>query len=94
MDKKTILSLAAELNFSLNEDEVNNIHTEFDSLINLLGLLEKIDTTNVEPMVYPFEVPLTQMREDKVDHEITQDKALMNAHVQKEGYVLVPKVVK
>lgn len=94
MDKKTILSLAAEVNFSLNEDEVNNIHTEFDSLINLLGLLEKIDTTNVEPMVYPFEVPLTQMREDKVDHEITQDKALMNAHVQKEGYVLVPKVVK
>lgn len=94
MDKKTILSLAAELNFSLNEDEVNNIHTEFDSLINLLGLLEKIDTTNVEPMVYPFEVPLAQMREDKVNHEITQDEALMNAHVQKEGYVLVPKVVK
>jgi aspartyl-tRNA(Asn)/glutamyl-tRNA(Gln) amidotransferase subunit C len=94
MDKKTILSLAAELNFSLNEDEVNNIHIEFDSLINLLGLLEKIDTNNVEPMVYPFEVPLTQMREDKVDHEITQSEALMNANVQKEGYVLVPKVVK
>lgn len=94
MDKKTILSLASELNFSLSEEEVSNIHTEFDNLINLLGLLEKIDTTNVEPMVYPFEVPLTQMREDKVDHEITQSEALMNAHVQKEGYVLVPKVVK
>jgi aspartyl-tRNA(Asn)/glutamyl-tRNA(Gln) amidotransferase subunit C len=94
MDKATILALAKELNFSLSEDEVNNIHIEFESLINLLGLLEKIDTTHVEPMVYPFEMPLTQMREDKVDHEITQGEALMNAHVQKEGYVLVPKVVK
>jgi len=94
MDKATILALATELNFSLSEDEVNNIHIEFESLINLLGLLEKIDTTHVEPMVYPFEMPLTQMREDKVDHEITQAEALMNAHVQKEGYVLVPKVVK
>ncbi|MBS3990999.1 MAG: Asp-tRNA(Asn)/Glu-tRNA(Gln) amidotransferase subunit GatC [Erysipelothrix sp.] len=94
MDKATILALATELNFSLSEEEVNNIHIEFESLINLLGLLEKIDTTHVEPMVYPFEMPLTQMREDKVDHEITQAEALMNAHVQKEGYVLVPKVVK
>lgn len=94
MDKTTIMSLAAELNFSLSEEEVNHIHIEFERLINLLGLLEKIDTKDVAPMVYPFESPLTQMREDKVDHEITQSEALMNAHLQKEGYVLVPKVVK
>jgi len=94
MDKTTIMSLAAELNFSLSEEEVNHIHIEFENLIHLLGLLKKIDTKDVAPMVYPFEAPLSQMREDKVDHELTQSEALMNALLQKEGYVLVPKVVK
>jgi aspartyl-tRNA(Asn)/glutamyl-tRNA(Gln) amidotransferase subunit C len=94
MNKEMILALAKELNFSLSEDEVNNIHVEFESLLQLLALLDTIDTEGVEPMVYPFETPLTSLREDEVTHELTQEEALRNASKVKDGLVVVPKVVK
>ncbi|MBS3973134.1 MAG: Asp-tRNA(Asn)/Glu-tRNA(Gln) amidotransferase subunit GatC [Erysipelotrichia bacterium] len=94
MNKEMILALAKELNFSLSDDEVNNIHLEFESLLQLLALLDTIDTEGVEEMVYPFEAPLTFLRDDEVTHELSQDEALRNASVVKDGYVVVPKVVK
>jgi aspartyl-tRNA(Asn)/glutamyl-tRNA(Gln) amidotransferase subunit C len=94
MNKEMILALAKELNFTLSEEEVNNIHIEFESLLKLLALLDTINTEGVEEMVYPFEAPLTMLREDEVMHELTQDEALRNASKTKDGYVVVPKVVK
>jgi aspartyl-tRNA(Asn)/glutamyl-tRNA(Gln) amidotransferase subunit C len=94
MNKEMILALAKELNFTLSEDEVNNIHVEFESLLKLLSLLDTIDTEGVEEMVYPFETPLTMLREDEVTHELSQVDALMNASKTKDGFVVVPKVVK
>lgn len=94
MNKTMILELANELNFKLSEEELNTMVVEFETLHDLLGLLETIDTDGVEAMVYPFETPLVALREDEVTHELPQDAVLKNAYRVKDGYVLVPKVVK
>ena len=47
--------LAHRLMFDLSDAEAADIAAEFETLNKQLRLLESIDTTGVEPMVYPFE---------------------------------------
>lgn len=89
-----IRDLASELNFTLSDEELESMQIEFETLHDLLGLLETINTDGVEAMVYPFETPLSTLREDEVTHELLQGDALSNAYKVKDGYVIVPKVVK
>ena len=45
-------------------------------------------------MIYPFEDETTFLREDVVEHVLTQSEALANTKSAKAGHVHVPKVVK
>ncbi len=92
--KEEILSLANELQFSLSELEISNIEKEFEVLMAQLSLMNDIDTSNVEPMIYPFEAPIAYLRSDKVNHVLSIDEALKNAPKQQDNFVVVPKVVK
>ena len=84
--------LAHRLMFDLSDAEAADIAAEFETLNKQLRLLESIDTTGVEPMVYPFETPTSYLREDVVDHVISC--ALANAPKVRECHIVVPKVVK
>lgn len=86
--------LAHQLMFDLSDDEAKDIMNEFETLTEQLKLLEKIDTTNVEEMVYPFEDETSFLREDVVTNVISQSDALANVKNSTEGHFVVPKVVK
>ncbi|MDY5997678.1 MAG: Asp-tRNA(Asn)/Glu-tRNA(Gln) amidotransferase subunit GatC [Erysipelotrichaceae bacterium] len=86
--------LAHQLMFDLSDDEVKDIMNEFETLTEQLKLLEKIDTANVEEMVYPFEDETSFLREDVVSNVISQQDALANVKNSTEGHFVVPKVVK
>lgn len=86
--------LAHQLMFDLSDDEAKDIMNEFETLTQQLKLLEKIDTTNVEEMVYPFEDETSFLREDVVTNVISQIDALANVKNSTEGHFVVPKVVK
>ena len=94
LNKELVKSLALELMFDLSESEAENIVSEFDVLMQQLALLDQIDTTTTEVMPYPFEQPTSIMREDIGNHVLTQQEALRSAPKQKDGFVLIPKVVK
>ena len=89
-----VKELADELNFTLSEQEVQEISEEFNVLMEQIALLNEVDTQDVEPMVYPFEVPTAYYREDVVSHTLPVEKALENVPTKKDGYVIVPKVIK
>ncbi len=92
-DAEYFKHLAHQLRFDLSDEEANDIAYEFDVLIQQMNLLEKVDTENVEPMVYPFEAPTHFLREDVVEHVLTQDEALKNAPSKKNGFFVTKKVV-
>ena len=94
ISKKKVFKLAQQLMLRLTDDEAENIIAEFDTLLKQLDLLNQIDTTNVEEMIYPFEEPTSFFREDIVDHVLPIEEALYNAPVEDEGYFVIPKVVK
>ena len=94
MDKAKVQELANDLMFSVNDDEINDIIKEFDSLDKMISFFDSINTDGVEEMVYPFDIETTYLRDDKEDHKISQEDALANVKKTKQGHILVPKVVK
>lgn len=85
--------LANNLMFSLNEQELREIEKEFHKMDVLWEILNSVDTENVAPMVYPLEVYTHALREDAVQHVLTQEEALQNAPEEKHGHFSVGKVV-
>lgn len=86
--------LAHDIMFDLNDTEVCELQDEFKELLEQIEVLDKINTDNVEEMIYPFEAETVFLREDKVENVISQEDALSNVKSAKAGHVHVPKVVK
>ncbi|PKM64581.1 MAG: Asp-tRNA(Asn)/Glu-tRNA(Gln) amidotransferase GatCAB subunit C [Firmicutes bacterium HGW-Firmicutes-20] len=94
INKQKVFKLAEQLMLRLSDEEADNIIAEFDTLLKQLDLLNQIDTSNVEEMIYPFEEPTSFFREDIIDQVLSIEDALYNAPVEEEGYFVIPKVVK
>ena len=86
--------LASDLKFGLNDEEVEHLKLLFKRVEEQVSKLETVDTEGVEPMIYPFEAPVTYLREDEADGVLTQEEVLKNVKDARMGHVHVPKVVK
>lgn len=86
-------NLAKQLRFELTDQEAQGIADEFSVLIDQMSLLDHIDTTSVEPMVYPFEEPTSFLREDVPNQVLSAQEALKNAPSSKNGFFVTKKVV-
>lgn len=86
--------LANQLMFELSDEEAMRLVEEFSTLQQQLALLDRIDTDGIEEMVYPFENDTFYLRQDQVDHVITQEEAMANVTKKLEGHFVLPKVVK
>lgn len=93
-NKEMLKKLSNQLMFDLNDQELNELSHEFQTYLEQIDLLDKIDTENVEPMVYPFDTATAFIREDEQTYAISSEKALSNAPNKSQDYVIVPKVVK
>ena len=92
--KETLKSLANRLMFDLTDEECVELQDEFETYLKQLDLLNKINTDDVEEMVYPFETPTVYIRDDENTYTISQEDAMKNVPNSSENYVVVPKVVK
>ena len=89
-----VKELAKQLMFEMSDQEAQDVKGEFEVLLKQLDLLESIDTTGVEEMIYPFEQPTSFMREDVVENQISQKDALLNEKRVRKDYIILPRVVK
>ena len=92
--KEMLKKLANQVMFDLSDQECEELQEDFETYLKQLDLLDKIDTENVEEMVYPFETPTSYIRDDEKVYAITQDDAMKNVPQASENYIVVPKVVK
>ncbi len=86
---------ANKLLIGLSNEERKMIQEEFDDIEKSMELINNIDgIKDVEPLSYPFEMELTDLRsDDEVDEEIPIDILLRNAGKTDGREVEVPKVV-
>lgn len=94
MDKKEmLLEVAKKSMFNIDESEMDALINEYDVFMHHVEVLEGIDTTNVEPLNYPYDIETTFLREDVPTNMIDTVDALRNAKSVLENQIKVPKVV-
>ena len=85
---------ANRLLLDMSEAEYKTLLSEFDIVtkqMKPLGDNHKLD--KIEPMVFPFEVYTTELREDVAEEPLTREEALRNSPRKVGGQIKLPKVV-
>ncbi len=93
--KEKIDKYANDLLIGLTDEERTMIQEEFDDIEKNMELINKIDgIKEVEPLSYPYEMEIDDLRsDDEVDETIEIDTLLRNAGKVDGREVEVPKVV-
>tara|TARA_B100000085_G_C18208637_1_gene376771 strand:- start:197 stop:487 length:291 start_codon:yes stop_codon:yes gene_type:complete len=93
VDEKLVEHLAHLSRLELDANSTNKMKHDFNKMLDFVVKLDQIDTTGVEPLLYLSE-ETNVLREDIVETEFTQKKALKNAPVKDTDYIRIPKVIK
>lgn len=93
--KEMIDDYANKLLIGLTESEEKMIQDEFDTIEHNMDLINKIpDIKSVEPLSYPFEMEISELRSDDTSsNEIDIDTLLKNCDRLDGREIEVPKVV-
>ncbi len=93
--KEKIDKYANDLLIGLTDDERDMIQKEFDTIEKNMDLINKIpNIKDIEPLSYPFEMYVDDLREDSQEGEIIDIEDLLSNCDDVEGReVEVPKVV-
>lgn len=85
---------ANRLLLDMSEAQYETLLTEFDIVTKQMEALDKNKALDeIEPMVFPFEIYTTEMREDVPEEPLTREQALKNSQRKVGGQIKLPKVV-
>lgn len=85
---------ANRLLLDMSDSEYETLLSEFDIVtkqMKPLGDNHALD--KFEPMVFPFEIYTTELREDVAEEPLTREEALRNSRRKVGGQIKLPKVV-
>ncbi len=88
-DVKKIAELAR---LEFNENELDDYTKEMNKVLGYVEKLNKLDTTNVQPLSHPIENE-NVFREDVLVKSVTTEEALKNAPDKTSEHFKVPKVI-
>jgi aspartyl-tRNA(Asn)/glutamyl-tRNA(Gln) amidotransferase subunit C len=92
MDKKIVRTICYLARLEIDEDKAQKIEKDLKTIIELIGGLSSIDTTNIEPLYSPLEKTALK-HEDILNSDNQKQKFLQNAPNANDDYFLVPRVV-
>ncbi len=93
--EKDVRYVAELANLTLTEAEVNKFRADLDEILEHIGRLNEIDTSDVEPMsqvLFPGEETAT-LRADVPVPGLGSAAAVANAPQAGAGYFKVPKII-
>lgn len=85
---------ANRLLLDMSEEEYKTLLSEFDIVTKQMKAIgDNKNLDQIEPMVFPFEVYTTELREDVAEEPLTREEALRNSQRKVGGQIKLPKVV-
>jgi len=96
ISREDVLRVAELAYLDLSEDELEKYRAQVDEILEYIGKLNELDTTNVAPMAQVLSDDQTAdatLREDLVVPCAVADEVLHHAPDAEPPYFLVPKVI-
>ena len=95
LNKETLKIAAHKLLFEMKENEYDTLLSEFETVSKQMEIYNRIPHLDeASPMVFPFEVSTTYLREDVVEAPLSKEEVLENASDVLSGQIKLPKVIK
>ena len=76
----------------IDEKIKSDLVKDLESILKMVGEMNKIDTSGIEPMSHPLE-EADNLRKDKATKEIKRDEYQKSAPQTNDGFYLTPKVI-
>ena len=92
MDQETVSTISYLARLEIDKNKSKKIIQDLETIIELIGSLQTIDTSSIEPLYNPLEMTALT-HEDVENSDNKKDKFLENAALSNEDYFLVPRVV-
>ncbi|WP_169568638.1 Asp-tRNA(Asn)/Glu-tRNA(Gln) amidotransferase subunit GatC [Sneathiella limimaris] len=92
LDKATVAKVANLARIRVEEEDLDHLASELNSILGWVEQLGEVDTDNVAPMTSVAEMQL-RWREDEVTDGGYQEKVVANAPSEVDGFFGVPKVI-
>ena len=89
---KDVEHVAALARLSFSDEEKVKLTSELNDILTYMEQLNKLDTTNVEPLAHVIELS-NVFRPDEVKPSVSREDALKNAPAATEKFFKVPKVI-
>ncbi len=77
---------------ALREEELRDLASDLDQILDYAELLQELDTRSAAPMSHALSLP-TPMREDRPVAPLDPELAVANAPDSRAGAFLVPRVI-
>lgn len=92
IDQATVRKVANLARIKVSDEQVTNLESELNQIIEFVEQLAEVDTDGVAPLTSA--VAMTQpLRADVINDGGYADDIVKNAPVTDDGYFLVPRVV-
>jgi aspartyl-tRNA(Asn)/glutamyl-tRNA(Gln) amidotransferase subunit C len=92
MDQETVRTICYLARLDIDQSKSGKIQKDLERIIDLIGELQRINTSDVEPLYSPLEMKAF-MHEDIESSDNKKERFLENAPASNENYFLVPRVV-
>ena len=92
IDAEIIKKIAFLARLKIDDNKVEPLRDELNSIFDWIKLLEEVDTDNVSPLTSVVDMELYQ-RADQVLEVQNRDDILANAPQKEEEFFVVPKVI-
>lgn len=91
-DKKLIEHVAKLARLKLTEKEIKKFLPQLKEILEAFSKLDEVNTKDVNELIQPIELK-NVTREDNVEKSLSQEKALSQTKLKKDGYFKGPKAV-
>ena len=92
MDQETVSTICYLARLEIDKNKSEKIKQDLETIIELIGCLQTIDTSSIEPLYSPLEMTALT-HEDIESSDNKKNQFLENAASSNEDYFLVPRVV-
>lgn len=93
LTERDVRDIATYARIGLTDDELVQMTTDLNSIIDTLKPITEFDLDSVAPTFHPIGSLSNVMREDTERESFTQEVALENAPKQQDGSFLIPSIL-